>query len=189
MNEPLDPSEEVILSLKDHWIVLLKPAIFLIFGVILTSLIFGIGTITAPASEELKWLLYMIAYTILLVSVHFFFILLFSWMISNIIVTNKRLIEIKYRSFVMDDINHAEMSKINEVEKIKHGLWKNILNYGDISMSIPGMKNYLVLTHVKKPGKFVDLIEALKLNKPLGSLDLHGIIGNVSPKYSYLKKS
>lgn len=95
----------------------------------------------------------------------------------------------KYLPFMIDDINHIQIDKINEVKKIKHGLFKNILNYGEVEMSISETQEVVTLSYIQKPNKFVNLIEAVKFNTPLEKLDLKGIGATVSEKYAYLKKN
>lgn len=186
--DKLGQSEDVILSIQEHWIWLLRPVFFLLLGGILGFIFFRAGQLAAPTSEMFQFLFHLLAFVVLTVSVHFFFILIFQWVISNIIITDKRIVEIRYAPFVIDDINHIEMTKINDVEKTKHGVLKNLLNYGEVNMSVAGMKNNVSFQYIRRPSKFVNLIEAVKLNKPLENLDLHGIGANFSPKYSFLKK-
>lgn len=187
MNETLNETEEVILALDNHWVVLFKPVLFLFLGSALAFFFHNAGDVAFPDNELMHFLLYFLSYFTLLVSVHFFFILMLQWIISSIVITNKRLIEINYAPFMIDDITHVEVDKINEIEKRKHGLLRNILNYGEVEMSVAGMKLSMHLTYVRKPSKFVNLIEAVKLGKPLENIDMRGMGANFSEKYSHLK--
>lgn len=186
--DKLEQSEDVILTIQEHWIWLLRPVFFLLLGGIIGFVFSLAGQLFAPTSELFQFLFYFLAFVVLTISIHFFFILILQWVISNIIITDKRIVEIKYAPFVIDDINHIEMTKINDVEKTKHGVLKNLLNYGEVNMSVAGMKNNVSFHYIRRPSKFVNLIEAVKLNKSLKELDLHGIGANFSSKYSFLKK-
>lgn len=187
MDETLNETEEVILALDDHWVVLLKPVLFVFFGSVLAFFFHNAADLAFSDTELMHFLLYFLSYFTLLVSVHFFFILMLQWIISSIVITTNRLIEINYAPFMIDDVTHVEVNKINEIEKKKHGLLRNILNYGDVNMSIAGMKLPMHLTYVRKPSKFVNLIEAVKLGKPLENIDLRGMGANFSEKYAHLK--
>jgi len=151
-------------------------------------LFYQIGRSFGTASELFQLLFYLISYIVFLVSFHYFFMLILQWLVSCIIITNKRIIELKYVPFVIDDINHVELNKINEIEKVKHGIIKNFLNYGEVNIIIAGVKDNISFRYVRRPSKFVNLIEAIKLQKPLEKIDLKGIRANFGAKYSYLEK-
>lgn len=187
MDKNLHQSEEVILTIQDHWILLLRPLMFLILGGTTFFLSHHTGQFLTPNAELAQLLLYLFSYIVLLVSTHFFFILLFQRLISNIVITNKRIIEIQYLPFAVDDINHIPISKISEIKKVKHGIFRNIFNYGEVCMSIAETPKEVMLNYIRRPSKFVNLIEAIQLKKSLNELDLHGIGASVSEKYSSLK--
>ncbi len=181
--------EEIILSIQDHWITLLRPAVFLFLGGTMFFFVHHAGQYIHNFAQPIQLLVYLFSYITLLISIHFFFMLILQWLISSIVITNKRIIEMKYLPFMIDDINHIQIDKINEVKKIKHGLFKNILNYGEVEMSISETQEVVTLSYIRKPNKFVNLIEAVKFNTPLEKLDLKGIGASLSEKYAYLKKS
>ena len=188
MTEPIGQTEDVILSAKNHWILYLKPVFFLLFGAALAALLILAGRWLSPFHATAPFAFYAMASFTLLVAVHFAFILFFEIIISKVIVTTKRVIEIRYKPFVIDDIDHAEIDRVNEVEKVKHGLFKNIFNYGSIHMSIPGKTDYFRITDIKKPSKLANLIEAIKFQKPLQELDLKGMISEITPRYAFLNR-
>ena len=88
----------------------------------------------------------------------------------------------------LHDMNHIILDKVNELEKTKHGIFKNIFNYGDVTLSVAGMKGNVHLENIRRPSKFVNLIEAVKLGTPLERLDLKGIGAVFSDKYLKIKK-
>lgn len=187
MDKDTHQSEEVILTVQDHWVILIRPCMFFILGGTTFFLVHHIGQFITAGSELPQLLLYLFSYIVLLISIHSFFVLLLQWLISNIIVTNKRIISIQYLPFAIDDINHIPIEKINEIKKIKHGILKNILNYGEVHISIAENPNEITLSYIAKPSKFANLIEAIQLNKPLDELDLRGMGATVSKKYLSLK--
>lgn len=98
----------------------------------------------------------------LVVTHHFLFVRIFEWLLSNVFITTQLIIDLHFLSFVEDDVAYIEISKINEVEKRKHGILKNILNYGEVVLSVAGMGTNAILSYVKRPSRIVSLIQALK---------------------------
>jgi hypothetical protein len=61
-----------------------------------------------------------------------------------------------------DDMVHIDISKINKIEKRKHGLIRNVLNYGIVQVELTNTQGMIELDNVPNPSKFVNKVEALK---------------------------
>lgn len=180
--------EDFILSMQDHWIWLLRPVFFLICGVILTIVVFSIGMTSRTFSFQIQYFLYMLAFVIASISLHVFFLLILQWLVETVLISEKRIIDIKYVPFLVDDMNHISLEKINDVEKNQHGIIKNFLNYGEIHMSVSGMHTDIHFHYVRMPSKFVNFMQAVKFNKPLDTIDLHGCGATFSKEYKHLRR-
>ncbi len=119
---------------------------------------------------------------------HFFFILFIEWMISSVIVTTRQIIDLRFLSFMEDDVMYIEIEEIHEIEKKKHGFLRNLLNYGDITIDLSGKPEPVELTYVRHPGYFAALIESVKYHKPLEGFDLKSMGAECSERYRYLMK-
>lgn len=77
------------------------------------------------------------------------------------VVTTKDFIFYQYLPLIKDDVIFIPLAKIHEVEKMKHGLLQNILNYGNIKIMVEGSNVPYIFTYVKHPAKLLQLIQEL----------------------------
>lgn len=178
--------EEVILTIQDHWILLLKPFLIFTGGWTLALMLFSVSNTEATNFSENFFPLMLIAYFILIITHHFTFIFIFEYIISSIVITKKQIITVHFLPFLEDDIVFLEIQSIHEIEKKKHGILKHVLNYGDVNIYISG-KDITEFTHIRHPGKFINLIDALKFNKSIENLDFQSMGASFSKRYSFLK--
>lgn len=184
----LAPNEEVIASLQNHWISLLKPFLLLSFSWLVFFLLFTSADFLRTTSTLISSIILIIDFFILIVSHHFFFLFLLEYLISSMVVTNQRLIEINFFPFVRDDVSYIEIKEIHEIEKKKHGIFKNILNYGEVQLNIPRKAQPVLFKHIWYPSKFVSLIEAIRFGKNLSTIDLKNAGADCPEKYKFLLK-
>lgn len=182
----LEPGEEVIASLQDHWIVYFKPFFVFVSGWILFFILFFLAQSLINTSLLTSYLVLFASFFILLLSHHIVFFLLIEYFVSTLIITNKRLIYVKFLPFLEDDFCYVEISEIHELEKKKHGLLKNFLNYGYVELSVPGRLEPIIFDYVRYPSRVINLIEAIRFNKDLSELDLRKTGASCSKKYKFL---
>ena len=72
------------------------------------------------------------AVLLMLVAHHWFFVMVLSEVADCIIVTDKRLIQLKIRLLQHDAMVEVSFEKMKMVEASKVGLLQNILNYGTL---------------------------------------------------------
>jgi hypothetical protein len=180
----LELGEEVIAALHDHWIVMFIPLIIYISGWILFLFLFYLVWIIKAASISLGLIMLLLAFLVLFITHHLFFLFLIKHLLSILVVTNKRLIRFSFSPFLQDDISYIEMDQIGEIDKKKHGILQNILNYGEVSINM----NSITFNYIPYPSKFINLIETIKSKKPLSPGDLKSMGASCPTKYKYLLK-
>jgi hypothetical protein len=184
-NDQLEPGEEVITALQDHWVKLVPQILILVTSWIL----FGLLSLSASLLVSFPYasiITFVAGIIILLLGHHFFFLTLISYFISVLIITNKRLIEIHYFPFLVDDADYFEIKEIHEIEKKKHGFLQNILNYGSVSFGIG--RRPVEFYYLRYPSKFINLIETIKSEKPLTGVDLRKMGASCPEQYKFLLK-
>lgn len=182
----LEPDEEVIAILQDHWVAMVTSFSMYLVSFLLFAFSLFIAGILKTTSPVAGFFVLMFAFGILLAGHHFFFLYYIEYLVSSLIVTNKRLIEIRFFPFFLDDVSYIAISQIFEIDKMKHGFLQNFLNYGVVSLNIPRRRETIVFRYVRYPSKFINLIEAIKAQKPLANSSLKGMGASCPPKYEYL---
>jgi hypothetical protein len=177
----LEESEEVIVSLYEHWIVLFKP----IFAFLLGTFVFWfllqfVDGLYEKGQDLFPLILNLVAYSSYLFLVHWVAIFIFQWSISDWYVTSKRLISFELLVLVKHDVTFVHLERIHEIEEIQHGLFANIFNYGDILLNLSALSTGKKLRYLPQPSKFIGLIEEVQKTPP-EELD----IAKLKKKYRY----
>lgn len=167
-------TENILISVQDHWVLFLPSLLMFFFGAGIFLLFWQIALNLAPNFQVLSAIIFCIGMLFGLVTYHIGFIFIFKWLISRIIITDQNLIIIRYLPFVEDDISYIDIANCHEINKKQHGITKNILNYGEVYVN-PGRGNIIQLNYINHPEKFVSIIEAIKLKKPLLERDVKAL--------------
>jgi len=184
----LDPDEEVIAVLQDHWIVMVMPFLLYLLSWMLFLFFLVVSWSLKMVLLKVSFYFLLAAFITLVIGHHFFFLFYVEYLVSSLIITNKRLIEINFFPFFQDDVSYIELIQVHEIDKRKHGFWENLLNYGTVSLNIPRRGGTIVFKNIRYPSIFINLVEALKANKPLSPGDLRLTKASCPSKYQYLLK-
>lgn len=65
-----------------------------------------------------------------------------------ILVTNERIISIEQLSFLSRTVSETELSQVQDVKHVAHGLLSNLLNFGDLVVQTAGEKNVFEIRDV-----------------------------------------
>lgn len=166
------PHEEVVVCLREHWIVMTKPFFAVIFTWVLFILLSHIAFSLASISVIAYNFLIIVGLIPLLVVHHRFFIGLIQWVISDWVITTKRIIIFENTPFIINDSTFINIHEIHEIEKRKHGVLPNLLNYGDVFINLAASPVSITLRLVSDPGKFVNLVESIRNDRLTEELDL-----------------
>jgi len=184
----LEPGEEVIAKIDQHWIVKVMPFfVYTLFWITFFILFLTYDQLKA-ISPVIAFIVFFIAFLVLFIGHHFFFLFIIQDLISTLVITNKRIIEIHFFPFLRDDVSYLEIEQIHEIDKEKHGFLKNLLNYGNVLVNIPGRPKLLTFRNIRYPSKFINLIEGIKAKKPIYELDLRSMGASCPPQYQHLLK-
>lgn len=167
----IDPDERIVLSVSDHWINLFLP-VFLMGVASLLGLGFLLGAfLWVDVANSVRMVLFAIGLMSLFGAHTWFFILLFAREFSESYVTEKRVIICDILPYLRHDVSFFEVDSIKELDRHKHGLLPNLLNYGTIEMNLTGAAKPIKLTAFPKPGAFVNMLQELHRQQG-GPIDL-----------------
>lgn len=156
-------SHELVLAFfRHHWILVLPPLITILFFIVLS---FGLLIVLPSIAKEQSLIAYLPLLTvglILLISllIHALFILGIRHFLNLIIVTNLRIVEVKKSIFLKDFQGSLLLVDIQDVKRDQNSFWKNILDYGDLLITLQSREE--ILQHVPNPNYHFRLINQAK---------------------------
>ena len=80
------------------------------------------------------------------------------WLLNCYLVTNKRLVVIRYKSLLTKQVLEAPLERILNVSYSSSGLMASLFNFGDVLVQTAGLTEPLQLARVSEPGKIKDFI-------------------------------
>lgn len=156
-------NEEVILVIRQHWIVFVSRfLLWFLFVVILMGLDYFIPSyapilLTPPYSNVLA----------LLKNVYLMFLmlgLLMVWIIYYLnlqIVTNERVVDIDQHSLLHHKISEVYLSRVQDVTAEVDGLFPTFFNYGNVHIQTAGETERFVFSRIANPAAVAKLIADL----------------------------
>lgn len=173
--EKIENGEEVIANLYEHWIVLWKPFFALLLGVVIFVFFLALSLeLINTGYVNGGGMLLLFSVLAFWVVLHWVFIFLFQWVVSDWFVTTKRLVEFELLVFVKHDLSYVNIERIHEIEQHQHGILANIFNYGHIRLNLAAIVTSKDLKYLPQPSKFVTLLEHLQ-ETPEEELDLEAL--------------
>lgn len=132
MNASPDHGERLVFITDEHWIKFVVPVTveILLFGT--SMLLFAFAGLSAHHSAWLSRMSLVTAALVFWISHHWFFMHLLSESLDRIIITNRRLLRLRYRLLFDEDILEISFEKMKTVDAVKEGLLQNILRYGTL---------------------------------------------------------
>ncbi|MDP2629323.1 MAG: PH domain-containing protein [Candidatus Harrisonbacteria bacterium] len=145
--------EEMILSMRKHWFLFTLESIGFIVAALLPILIYSVGlsldlaflNFISPADSLFiisAWLLFLWL---------FFSVALTNYYLDQIIVTNKRLVDIDQISLFSRDVATIPFDKVQDIKVQTFGILATLLKYGDLHIQSAGMSKELVIKGLKNP--------------------------------------
>ncbi|MDP3976012.1 MAG: hypothetical protein Q8P95_03785 [bacterium] len=157
--------EEVIVSINDHWVILVRPFLTFVSGWGIFAFLWICSDLLFEVSTTASALLLLFAALLLLVVNHLFLIRLLNWEISTLVVTNKKVIDFRNTPFIEDDTIFINLDEVHEIEKRKHGFFENLLNYGEMVINLAASPEPIIIYHIPNPGGITNLVGDIRDQK------------------------
>lgn len=133
MSDSLTEHGEHMVEVTDeHWIKYVGPVLIAIVLLGISLLLFVLAGISAHHTMWLSHTSFVSAMLLFLFTHHWFFMILLSESLDRILVTNRRLLRIRYRLFFQEDILEISFEKMKTVDAKKQGILQNLLGYGTL---------------------------------------------------------
>lgn len=154
--------EKLLLLINEHWMILLRIGLLYLLGLSLSVFLFWLGDELHELAHPLAMGTLFVAYLVLLVSHHWFFMYVLSLELSGWAITEKRIIDFQFLPYVRHNMSYINIQEITESEKHQQGLVKNFLHYGEVELNLTASREPIHFKYVPYPGVFVETLSRLK---------------------------
>ncbi len=146
------PDEQVLAFCRKHWITLVPH--FLLFGIMTIGVVlFSLNYAAFQDLYETDFFVFFIFFVgfMMLYYVHHFFLLMFRYNLSVLIVTDSRVISLHKSLYLVNDKEMADLKNIQEVKNLQSGVLQNLFNFGDLSIVLSTTGEGVYLPSIPNP--------------------------------------
>ncbi len=160
--ETQEAKEEVVLFLRQHFIVNVPWIFFTIVLLIAPTVIF-------PALVQALRLNFTVPTGYIVVATMFWYLATFGfalasfigWFFNIYIVTDDRIVDIDFFYLLYKQFSEADLTKIQDISYTSGGIFATVFNYGNVAIQTAGEMPNLEFISVPSPEKVVATIRSL----------------------------
>lgn len=156
--------EKVQFFFRKHWTHFLKPLVFgLAIG--LTALFFFLVFGSILTNFRITILYPFFGFLSIIFSaffIHSFFIQIFNYFFNVIIVTDCRIVIARKTVFLKNDNDAIDLTKIQDIGVVAHGIFRNYLNYGALVITLSTSAPPVHIPFVSNPHYFLEQMNRIK---------------------------
>lgn len=149
---------------RKHWTHFLKPLILgLVIGLLAFFFFLVIGSILTLFS--ITYFYPVFAFLAIIASIFYidtFFLQLLNFFFNVIIVTDSRIIIARKTVFLRNDNDAIDLTKIQDIGVIAHGLFRNYLNYGALVITLSTSAPPVLIPFVPNPHYYLEQMNRIK---------------------------
>lgn len=150
--------EVVILAVRSHWIVNLKWIFITVFMLFVPNIVDMLDTLKSLPDRyqfiiHLFWYLFTFIYA---------FEKFLDWYFDVFIVTNKRLVDIKFNNLINKHFAEADINVIQDVSSSVRGVLGTFFNFGTVLVQTASEINQIIFKNVPNPEKIIKAIQELR---------------------------
>jgi hypothetical protein len=80
------------------------------------------------------------------------------WLLNVYILTNQRLIQVKYKNFFNKEVLECPLKRILNISFAIKGLWQVLFQYGNIEVQVAGLPEAMKLKNLSHPSQIKDFL-------------------------------
>lgn len=155
------PEEKTILVIRKHWIILFASLLIINFLAILPFIIYFFIRLKTWYSifSSLYWFLVTVYFLILW---DFLFYQILIYILTTVVITNKRVIMIRQLGLFKYARNETELNKIQDITIKIFGILPTLLNFGDLEIQTAAAEIKFYFDNLPNPQKIKTAIMDLK---------------------------
>ena len=178
----------VFLSFHEHWVALIPAILELFFSLVFFGFLWFISGLLSEVSFSGSAVAFLLTMILLLFVFHRFFLSLITWEISSYTVTDKFIIGFQNNLLTESDVTYITIAQIDEIEKRKHGVFSNLLRYGDVYVNVAAAPYPIAFKRLPYPGDFTNLVKAIRDNRIEDEVDIDMYRQIYGRKFRYFLK-
>lgn len=153
-----EEGETILLAIRSHWSVNMKWILSTI-AMIFVPFIFGFLDILQQLPIRYQIVSAIFWYLITFV---FAFEKFLDWYFDVFIITDRRLVDIKFNNILNKHFAEAELGVIQDVSSSVRGIFGTFFNYGTILVQTASEINQIIFRSVRNPEKVIKLLQELR---------------------------
>lgn len=166
---------------RQHWFFLLPSVARIIGSTIFVILILWLSQkYLADFSIETYHFVILLLFLAFLVEINIFFCSLASWLLTIVILTDHRVIEVIKSLFIHDEKEVVDLKKVQDIQMRKIGLIRNFLDMGRIHLTLSNIGDSKTIRHVPHVSFWTQKFNKVKLKaltkKNISNGHIHNII-------------
>lgn len=160
-------TEQVILLLRQHPIVLFKQYVLLALGFFVPALLNATPFLVFLPPQfavafTLGWYVVMAGMT---------FQVFLLWFFNVFLITDERIIDVDFHSVVQKDVSTAKIDKIQDITLSTAGAFSSFFDYGTVFVQTSAEKNEFEFDNVPHPSKVAALLNEMVIEEERETLE------------------
>lgn len=153
--------EVVILAVRSHWVVNLKWMFITVIMLFVPNIVDMLDTLKSlPSSYQFVLHLFWYLFTFIYAFEKFL-----DWYFDVYILTNKRLVDIKFNNLINKHFAEADIGAIQDVSSSVRGVLGTFFNFGTVLIQTASEINQIIFKNVPNPEKIIKAVQELR-NSP-----------------------
>lgn len=153
-----EADEVIILAIRSHWVVNLK-WISLTFIMLLVPNILNFFDVLQSLPFKYQLVSHLFWYLITFI---YAFEKFLDWYFDVFVVTNRRLVDIKFNNLLNKHFAEADIGVIQDVSSSVRGLLGTFFNFGTVLVQTASEINQIIFKNVPNPEKIIKVIQELR---------------------------
>jgi len=157
-----EEDEEIYLTIRSHWLINLK-WVSIASLMVITPIFFSFLDFfsSMPFKYQAVSFIFWYILTFIYSFQHFL-----SWYFDVFIITDRRLVDIKFNNLLNKHFAEVDFSRIQDVSSSIKGILGTFFNFGNILVQTASEINQMTLRNVPKPEKIIKLLQEIRSDNP-----------------------
>jgi hypothetical protein len=149
---------------RRHWMHFLKPFFsFIPFGILIFILFFVAGSFVSTINLYFLNVFYVfIAMIVSFFYINAFFLQVIHHYFNLVIVTDCRIVIVRKSTFLKNDSDAIDLTKIQDISVHLHGIFSNYLHYGNLIITLSTSAPPVIIHYVPNPHFYLESSNRIK---------------------------